>query len=512
MDTDKKSGNVKNFFKKFKMETEDVKKFSGPYVNSYLRLIAYAMITVLTGCVYWGWNGIQEMLYKAGSFEHLCQGQMDISYTYIGDNPYIDCGLRKSNINNLYTLTFTTHFVFFLFGGLLLDFLGPKIVFIGSQAINFLSWMLICAMPKNEWALAASFFMIGATTETIYTPLLTVSHYFPNNRSFVISILGSMRSISFVVPTVLGLIFRSKSFAPNSLYVIGLIYGFCGNVLCGIAGGYLLQWKFTSPKEPEQTRNSVDLMLPDDVEQEELNSIELIERMAPKTENRFKKAMKKMSSRVSAGLKHKQLLEFIIVTLNASLFMTGIGFVNKSQREIFENSIGETVVDIYKYFNILSFVPAPFLGLVMDRFGPAVVMAILNVSGFIFYMLVSFNSYATKLIACFFYVIAASLCLSSIYCYINTRFDKKHFGSHLGIILSLVGMLSLTNNPLYDFAVIKLSHLRPFNLRPVTLGLMGYMVFCSIMSFALIYISATTTPEHLKIKHSQSTETRLIEV
>ncbi|BAM41072.1 major facilitator superfamily MFS-1 protein [Theileria orientalis strain Shintoku] len=512
MDTDKKSGKVKNFFKKFKLETEDVKKFNGPYVNSYLRLIAYATMTVLTGCVYWGWNGIQEMLYKAGSFEELCEGQADAVFTYIGDLPYIDCGLRKSNINNLYTLTFTTHFAFFIIGGILLDVLGPKIVFIGSQAINLLSWMLICTMPKNETALAASFFMIGATAETIFTPLLTVSHYFPKNRSFVISILGSMRSISFVVPTVLGFIFRSKTFTPNSLYFIGIMYGICGNVLCGIAGGYLLQWKFTSPKQAEPSDQYVDLMINNDVEEEDLDSMELTDQEEPKRENRFKRGLKIMSSSLVAAFKHKQLLEFIIVTLSASLFMTGIGFINKSQREIFENSIGETVVDIYKYFNILTFVPAPFLGLVMDRFGPAVVMAILNISGFLFYMLVSFNSYYTKLIACFFYVVAASLCLSSIYCYLNIRFTKKYFGAQLGIILGLIGVLSFTNNPLYDFAVLKLSHLRPFNFRPVTLGLMGYMAFCSIMSFALIYISATTTPEHLKIKNSQSIETHIIQV
>ncbi|UKK01177.2 major facilitator superfamily MFS-1 protein [Theileria orientalis] len=512
MDTDKKTGNVMDFFKKFKLETEDPKKFNGPYVNSYLRLVAYATITVLTGCVYWGWNGIQEMLYKAGSFEELCAGQADRIYTYIGDNPYIDCGLRKSKINNLYTLTFTTHFACSIFGGILLDVLGPKIVFIGSQAINFLSWMLICTMPKNESALAASFFMIGATAESIFAPLLTVSHYFPKNRSFVISILGSMRSISFVIPTLLGFIFRSETFAPNSLYFIGLIYGLCGNLLCGIAGGYLLQWKFTAPKQPELTEEQVELMLPDDVEQEELNSMELIERLAPKSENRFKKAINKIGRRLVSGFHHKQLVEFIILTLGASVFMTGIGFINKSQREIFENSIGETVVDIYKYFNILTFVPAPFLGLVMDRFGPAVVMAILNISGFFFYMLVSFNSYYTKLISCFFYVIAASLCLSSIYCYLNIRFNKKHFGSHLGIILGFIGLLSFTNNPLYDYAVLKLSHLRPFNFRPVTLGLMGYMGFCSIMTFALIYLSATTTPEHLKIKNGDSAETHMLHV
>uniref|UniRef100_A0A3B0MTS9 Major Facilitator Superfamily, putative n=1 Tax=Theileria annulata TaxID=5874 RepID=A0A3B0MTS9_THEAN len=485
------------WYKRLKLEIEDVRKFKGPYVNPYIRLGAYVLITFLTGCIYWGWNGIQELLYKGGSFADLCNGQSDISFITIGNEQYIDCGLRKSEINNLYTIAFTSHFVFSLVGGVLLDIVGPKIVFLGSQVINLTTWLLIFSLPKNKSVLIAGFFIIGLTAESSYVPLLTVSRYFPKNNSFIMTLLGSVRSLSFFVPMILSEIFKTNFFKPESLFKIGIIYAVFGNGLAMLLGGYLLQWKFEVKETMPQ--KSVELDVLDEVEIASFTSDELINMLNP--ENFKKKCLlSRMKDLIVSGFKHPQLLEFVLFLISSTLFLTGYGFVNKAQREIFVTSDGKSAVDLFKYFNILTFLPAPLMGMMIDKIGPAYVIFILQFSGFLFYFLITFDFYATKVLACFCYIIAGSISVSSIYCYLNKRFSPKRFGTLMGIVFVSIGAISLTNIPLYDLAVINLKHKAPFNFRPIEIGLAVYMAVAFSIMIYLATNAKRKQPQHIQIE------------
>ncbi|EAN31286.1 Major Facilitator Superfamily protein [Theileria parva strain Muguga] len=484
----------KSWYKRLRLEVEDVKKFRGPYVNPYIRLAAYILITFLTGCVYWGWNGIQELLYKAGSFADVCAGESDISYIVLGNGQFIDCGLRKSEINNLYTVAFTSHFVFSVVGGVLLDIIGPKIVFLGSQTINLVSWLLIFTLPKNKFALIAGFFLIGLTAESSYVPLLTVSRYFPRNNNFIMTLLGSVRSLSFFVPMILAEIFKTDFFKPESLYKIGLIYVFCGNVVAIMLGGYLLQFKF---EHDSMTQKSMELEVREDSEVMSYTSQDLINMLNPENNKKIS-CFGRLSDSVKAGFKHPQLLEFVLFLISSTLFLTAYGFINKAQREIFVTSDGKSALEVFKYFNILTFIPAPFMGMIIDKIGPAYAIFILQFFGFFFYVLIKIDAYVTKILACFCYIIAGSISISSIYCYLNKRFSPKKFGTLMGIVFVFIGAISLTNIPLYDLAVITLKDKAPFNFNPVEIGLATYMAVAASITSYLAANAKLKQPQHTK--------------
>ncbi|EKX72645.1 conserved hypothetical protein [Theileria equi strain WA] len=480
-----------NRFKRlFRMRHTDVKSFPGPYINPWLRLTIYLVMIFLTGCIYIGWNGIQELLYKAGSFEHLCEGATDISYISIGEAKYIDCGARKSGINNLYTIAFSTHFISSIISGIVLDNIGPKYCYVVGQFINIIVWIFISTFPKQPIVLYGGFFLIGLTAESIYMPLITVSYYFPENRLFIISCLGSTRSLSFVIPTILAAIFRLDYFKPDSLYIIGITYVILGNFFCLVVGACTIQRYFfidESPAEPEtpESARSVD---------ESVNAV-------TNQGNGFSRIVK----RAKQLYKHPQCLEYVLVTACISIFLTSMEFVNKSQREMLVTSDGGSVVGLFKYVNILTFLPAPLLGLLMDKFGPAVVFVLLHACCSSYYFCVAFDTYTMKLVACFFYFIAGSLFISSNYCYINRRFYAKNFGVLTGIPFVFAGLVTLTNIPLYNLGTQKLKHLAPYNFRPIALILMTYMIVCAFLSCILVHISKTN-PVQVYTKKSKSSQ------
>ncbi|EKX72698.1 conserved hypothetical protein [Theileria equi strain WA] len=456
-------------------------------VNRFLVLATYLFMIFLTGCVYWGWNGMQKLLYKAGAFEDLCFEATDVSSISVGNVQYLDCGARKSNINNLYTIAYSTHFISSVFVGLVLDKIGPKYCYITGQFINFIVWIFISTFPKQPIVLYTGFFLMGLTAESIYMPLITVSYYFPENRSFIISCLGSTRSVSFVIPTILAAIFKLDYFKPDSLYIIGVSYALVGNLLCLVLGIFIIQ-------APMHVNNGA-------IERNTENARSMdADAMCEK-----RGGMAKMVERARQLYRHPQCMEYILALICICLFLSSVEFVNKSQRELLTTSDGGTVVEIFQYFNILTFLPAPLLGLLMDKFGPAVVLVILHSCCALYYFCVTFDVYTVKLAACFFYLISGSVCVSSMYCYISTRFPAEHFGVLIGVLFVFAGLVTLTNIPLYNLGSQYLKHLAPYNFRPIALILMTYMIVCVCLSSILVYISKKN-PVQVYTKKSETSQ------
>ncbi|GFE56094.1 major facilitator superfamily protein MFS-1 [Babesia ovis] len=464
--------------KRFGIETIDPKLMPGPCINPVIRLLIYVYYILTAGCIYWGWNGLQEILYKAGAFENYCEKKdgVDVVYKTLYGKQYIDCAERAGGINNLYTIAYSTHFICSFLGGWLLDRFGPRVCFVSGQFFSIVAWATIFCFPRNAVLLRIAFVIVGLCCEACYIPMLSVSKYFPNGSSTVIAIMGSCRSLSFFVPTLLSWIYHTEGFKSENLYVIGLCYLLMSNVLCFVSGIFVL------PKE---------IPVPPSERKAPREDAYQLESTADSTSIDSKKAVgTDILGSIKKGFSSPQISEFIVLTAAVCLFMPSIEFVNKSQGDLLVASgDGGDATGVFKYFNILTFVPGPFLGALMDRVGPAIVMNFLHLCAFLYYASTVFDVYAMKIVACCFYLLAGSLCISTAYCYVNTRFPSEYFGVLVTIIFGIAGLISLINIPLYNWGLSLNTLPKEQRFRPLSYIFMGYMGMAFTLSGTLIYLS-----------------------
>ncbi|XP_955239.1 uncharacterized protein TA05145 [Theileria annulata] len=444
------------------------KKFTFPNPKPIPKMIAYVLMIFLTGCTYWGWSGIQELLYKAGSYENLCDNVLEKSVMVIGGKEYIDCGPRKSGINNLFTIAYSAHFITSVFTGAFLDSLGSKYLYVIGQALNLVAWIFIGALPKVHCVLVTSFFVIGLTAESIYMPLLSLSYNFPNKRSLVISLLGSSRSLSYFIPSLMSLIYQLEFFKPHYLYIICTVYAVLGNLVCMIVGFLIVDVRFDSPLEEPEEIQEFELRI------DSSKTLPLIDR----AKNFFEKA-----------LTHDQLKEYSCLAFCSSIFLAAIGFVNKSHREMLVSSDKKSAVEIFRYMNILSFIPGPILGKLVDIWGAGIILWLLHSFCLGYYIFTALDLYASKICACVCYFFSSSLCVSITYCYVNQRFPRKYFGVLVGFIFFVAGIVNLFNIPLYNLGSKTWEHDRPYNFMRISYILVGCMILCLMGSAYLVMIN-----------------------
>ncbi|EDO06053.1 Major Facilitator Superfamily protein [Babesia bovis T2Bo] len=459
--------------KSFGIEIVDPKLMPAPHINPVIRLAIYLYYILSAGCIYWGWNGLQEILYKAGAFADYCEKKDGIEATYktLYGVQYIDCPERAGGINNLYTMAYSTHFICSFLGGWLLDTFGPRICFLVGQFFSILAWLSIFCFPKSPVVLRLSFVVIGLCCEACYIPMLSVSKYFPNGSSTVIAIMGSCRSLSFFVPTLLSWIYNVEGFKAEHLYIIGICYILISNGFCFVSGFFIMP--SVIPVPPSEKTNGKEA------------SYEL-EHAADTNEGNKPNVLQSIKN----GFNSPRLLEFLLLGAAVCLFMPAIEFVNKSQGDLLVASgDGGDATGVFKYFNILTFVPGPFLGALMDRVGPAIVMHFLHLCALLYYTSTVFDVYAMKIVACCFYLLAGSLCMSTVYCYVNKRFPPQYFGALVTLLFGCAGLISLINIPLYNWGLSLNTLPKEQRFRPLSYLFMGYMGAASLLSATLIYLS-----------------------
>ncbi|CDR98038.1 hypothetical protein BBBOND_0405220 [Babesia bigemina] len=464
--------------RKCRFATVDPADMPAPHINPFFRLFIYIYYILSSGCIYWGWNGIQEILYKAGAFEELCNGSTEVTQKVLYNAQYIDCPARAGGINNLYTLAYSTHFICSFFSGWLLDRFGPRICFLVGHFFSAAAWLLIFCFPTNGRLLQVAFVLVGLFCEACYIPMLSVSKYFPNGSSTVIAIMGSCRSLSYFVPTLLAWIYHLGNVEKKMLFAIGIGYLLVANVLCFVSGLFVIPKVIPVAPSEKNARTETG----------STPACEVVTDSAV-AESEDKKSLSVMD-RIKNGLKSPFLLEFVILGFSVCFFMPSIEFINKSQGNLLVASgHGGDATGIFKYINIATFVPAPFLGAVMDKVGPAIVMNFLHSCTVLYYACAAFDIYAMKIAACCCYLLAGSLCVSTVYCYVNTRFPSQYFGTLVTIIFGVAGLVSLINIPLYNWGLTLKAEIPEQSFRPLAYVFMGYMGLACTLSATLVYIS-----------------------
>ncbi|KAL8433582.1 hypothetical protein ACSSS7_003781 [Eimeria intestinalis] len=467
-------------------------------VNRTIILGLFLVVVFLRGCTYWGWNGVQDMLYKSGAFEWSCDPYSpETSYLRIGDVDYIDCPVRKSNINDLYTTAFASNFIFSAVGGIILDRVGPKLTLLGAILVDGAGWVLLSAASKHFVAYVPALVFIGMASDPGYLSLICVANLFPRREQTVMGVMGSVRSLSFAVPVIMAAVYKQASFDSGDLWKVVVFYILLGlglsllvcllfvprkpflgaedfrrktrddelvglrrKVLVNLPSEFFLPWKNeVNPKHMGPIR--FNLVLKED-------EFEQVDRVMKQVE-KHEAQVEREADLKSALLNPLFLLLLPVFVVN----LLRVEFYTKSNKEQMLLPDGSNLYTLFSIMNILSFMPGPIMGYLSDRFGTLFVLTLLNIAGMVMYALVMPNSLVSKAASVISFWIYASFVLSSIYCYIKVHFPNKLFGTLAGACSLVGGVFALTSVGWYKLATETLLYLKPRNFWPVDGGMIG---------------------------------------
>lgn len=470
-------------------------------LNRYLLLVCFLTIAFIKGSTYWGWTGMQEMLYKAGAFSWKCQ-EPYTTFQKIGDTEYPDCPSRKSAINGLYTAALASHLIFSFPAGIMLDWLGPKATLALGICVDACGWCLLAASSKSFQAYYPATILIGIAADLGYLPLLCVANIFPGYESTVMGITGSVRSLSHAIPVILATAYQTLSTSDASLWKVLLIYVCVGLgtslVIClffvpcrafeGVNDRRLhhqqdtvseVRRRVLQSARLEGLMTSVNNSCSIDDNDKNHGPLHLTPKELEAIENSFNEVEKREPDvslwEVLTDVRFLLLIPVFAINLIRSEFFT------KSNKEQLVAADGRNVYTLFTTLNVLAFIPAPAMGFCVDWFGTTVVFLILNLAGILMFAFVMSDKYILKVCACVCYWLYTSFVLTSIYCYVKQKFPNKRFGTISGVTCMVGGAFSLTSIGWYKLSAETLTSWTPKNFWMVDWFMMvgGIAVFVS---------------------------------
>ncbi|SIO73284.1 transporter, putative [Babesia microti strain RI] len=440
--------------------------------NRHFLLICYCFIILNCGAIFYGWKGFIGLLYKAGSFEDSCSDSNGKTVIKINDNAYLDCNERQFQISVLSSLAVTAHIMCSPISGLIMDFFGNKICYIVGQLFYILTWILFACFPKNEYVIKASFFIMGFFSEAQAMPLISIGKLYPENEFLVISIIGTVRSLSFVIPIILDRIFSLSYFESSDLYIICIIYIFVSVVPSLIIGIITVPWSIKTVQEIEDAEN--------------------ITEETPKLT--FKEKYHKMLQFLYMVIKHPALIECILACGCVFTQMARVDILNKAQMKLFTTTDGSSASDAVAYLTILAFIPCPMFGFISDKYGPPTAFLILQFFSSISIIFLVFDNIITKYISALGYFFSASFFISSVYSFINWRFDKELFGRISGVVFVVVGSLLMTNIIWMKMATSDVFNLGARSYDAISYICISHCIIGMACAIVLYYITKKSKP------------------
>eukprot|EP00922_Rhytidocystis_sp_ex-Travisia-forbesii_P048770 GHVS01072640.1.p1 GENE.GHVS01072640.1~~GHVS01072640.1.p1 ORF type:complete len:624 (+),score=72.45 GHVS01072640.1:247-2118(+) len=499
--------------------------------NRFVLTVLYSLVSLMTGCCYWGWPGVQDMLYKSGAFSWKCvPGQTDPET--INGVPYPNCAARRNAIGDMYTAAFACHFGFSAVAGAILDLAGSKICGILGLSLTGIGWILLgIGSESSEGAYYGAVAFIGAGADTANLPLLSLANLFPGNESLVLSILGSVRSVSFAMPVIMAKIYTGSSSYTASDFQ-SFCYGYVGvcvgiSLVIAIVLIPLRPFKVAGqsdeeaamPEEREAAARSRRLsvytgsmMPPVSASARDLKEIirevrgKSVDYSARRSSYQIPDGQRRTSvmavtdgpaavrqsehsaygmgdtvaavqvdQREESYLTQLKKPEFLLIVPFFCFCLIRGEFFSKSNKEMLITSSRNDVYEIFTILNIMTFIPGPIFGKLCDTIGILWVILIINIDGVLMYFFVIFDSYACKLISTLFFFVYTSFVLSNLYCYVAATFPAEHFGKLTGLASLCGGMFTLTSMGFYRMSTgDTFDHLGAYAFAPACAIMIGF--------------------------------------
>uniref|UniRef100_A0A3B0NEU7 Major Facilitator Superfamily, putative n=1 Tax=Theileria annulata TaxID=5874 RepID=A0A3B0NEU7_THEAN len=426
--------------------------------------------SIIVGCFYLGGRDFKSLFYKARTYEDLTHNVEYINIFSVGATEYLDSDGRSDAIQNLFNIGILSRLMFALVIGVAVDQLGPKFTYVFAQLTQFIFWILLGVFPTNGTLVKACFFFIGATAEGTIIPLTTFAKKFKGNKALVIALTTCGIGLSNVFTLVLRSVFEKTTIREDQFYIIMIVYTVLTNLLCLVLGGLFVQNKLPDDKrskadKPVVTFGDVEIIKLSDLSEDSLEDQEFgsfegsfdinmrnyylkknLTSMSSRTT--VKEKMMILYRRVMDFLTSKKFGELIISVSCMAMLLDSMEYFRRIKSLILVCSNGKDVSSLVKYFQYLRFIPAPLLGILIDRFGPEIVNLFTYFCMFMCYSLATIDSYGTKLASVIFYYLAFSCGIPGIYSQILYRFSNM-YGTSSGLAFFFTGILASCKFPVY---------------------------------------------------------------
>lgn len=181
-------------------------------------LIFLSIYAYLIGPVYLNWAPLREILFRSGAYAWECDpDERDpSSLRYIsaegggdgsssGGSPAA-CTLQRLRVGNLYTVCAAADFGFSFFGGLVVDWLGPKTGSLLGSTSMLAGWLLLALSSESVNVYIPGMVLFGIGIDMAFYGTLSVSRLFPGHANIVIAAIVGMRGLGLMSPLILNAI------------------------------------------------------------------------------------------------------------------------------------------------------------------------------------------------------------------------------------------------------------------------------------------------------------------
>eukprot|EP00921_Rhytidocystis_pertsovi_P009418 GHVQ01015150.1.p1 GENE.GHVQ01015150.1~~GHVQ01015150.1.p1 ORF type:complete len:771 (+),score=122.16 GHVQ01015150.1:264-2576(+) len=167
-------------------------------------LCSYMLMTMLTGCVFWGWaKGLRDLLLRDGAYAWLCEDSSDSLSSSPTCLTYGICAAQDVAVNNLLTYAAVSNLFCAAFAGIMLDSVGPRMSAMVGCVVKLSGWLLLSFSGNSFVAYIPAFVLIGGSTDFTHLPTLASAGALFKRKGIAISLLGASNSLSSTMALIM---------------------------------------------------------------------------------------------------------------------------------------------------------------------------------------------------------------------------------------------------------------------------------------------------------------------
>uniref|UniRef100_A0A3B0N515 Major Facilitator Superfamily, putative n=1 Tax=Theileria annulata TaxID=5874 RepID=A0A3B0N515_THEAN len=499
------------------------------------KTIVYFLIATITGPFFDNWTTTEKFLFQSDAYVSKC-----VESDIVG--PPTDtfrCEKQQIAISSLLSYARMFEFASSVTTGILVDYLGPRIVAIVGVFMCILSWIFLVIFPKSGTMLRISMILIGLTSNATLFPALTIERYSKNRKSQVMIFVGSSSSFTCLLIKLVELVARKTPMSPK---MVGLLFIFVFLLPC-LVGSFLFfpdnlnnDAKRYLQYEEGLERDTEECLKPVEEEVEGLHYNELARQVSVISllhtksysrkidKSRFKRPesteiksaqnesleiTKKISLDINpcsvivteesskenlpteetgetkpkwnfkGFLKALNSVEVIVCTLYFSLNVVSITYSQQSYTIIYSSN--SFLLAFAEYVLPFSFIPCIIFIFITRCISPYTLIMGIGVIWALMQLCSMFYDYTAGIFIVIFFNICYSIYNTQVYIYIESVVNKDYYSSILGFLNTMGGVSLLVNmfiiSPLTDKSVITNINIALLFLRILFLFIFTFIYF-----------------------------------
>ncbi|PFH38163.1 hypothetical protein BESB_005040 [Besnoitia besnoiti] len=447
-------------------------------INRFVLLGVYIVYALLTGRVYFAWPNISNMLFRSGAYLWLCgdlgdASSIDLRLPENGGRRFA-CEHQNTEVQNLFVVCLSCAFACSLLAGFLLDKFGPKLTGLFGQTFNFTAWILLGLAGRGMPTYYPSFVLMGIGADSGYMATLSVANLFPGHEGVVVALLGSAKSLSFAVPTILDTV-ESKN---SAISVKDTCFGYAalGPGLCWLICLLLIEFypflpwaSFVHLDEAEERlrrrqegrswshiirSSSVSSLFSLRKGSSRVDSSDILAQQVDSADARgssvVEQAVTAAPPEPLPSLPQQLLSKFcFLMVFHVVIQALAYPFLSTSAEGLFGKDVNN-FLGVGMPFSCISCI---IYGKLTDMYGITKVLLGLNTIITAVFGLALVQTRATAYIAAVLLIFYVGFYSSQVYCYVSDTFASAQFGRIVGAIFMIGGFCSLLKIPLQSMVV-----------------------------------------------------------